>query len=54
MQWLSDGFSFKREDRNEKDIWIYLIDYSKENNNSYNGPMAIKLIQKMNAMITLS
>lgn len=35
MQWLSDGFSFKREDRNQKDIWVYLIDYSKENNNTY-------------------
>ncbi|SDQ23608.1 type I restriction endonuclease subunit R [Flagellimonas zhangzhouensis] len=35
MQWLSDGFSFKREDRNQKDIWIYLIDYSEINNNTY-------------------
>lgn len=35
MRWLSDGFSFKREDRNQKDIWIYLIDYSNKNNNSY-------------------
>lgn len=35
MRWLADGFSFKREDRNNKDIWIYLIDYSKDNKNSY-------------------
>lgn len=35
MQWLSDGFSFKRDDPNSKDIWIYLIDYSIQNNNSY-------------------
>ena len=35
MQWLSDGFSFKREDRNQKDIWIYLIDYTEANNNTY-------------------
>ncbi len=34
-QWLSDGFNFKREDRNQKDIWVYLIDYSKENSNIY-------------------
>lgn len=35
MRWLADGFSFKREDRNNKDIWVYLIDYSKENKNTY-------------------
>ncbi|WP_339624649.1 type I restriction endonuclease subunit R [uncultured Winogradskyella sp.] len=35
MQWLADGFTFKREDRNQKDIWIYLIDYSEANNNTY-------------------
>lgn len=35
MQWLSDGFSFKREDRNQKDIWIYLIDYTEANQNIY-------------------
>lgn len=35
MQWLADGFTFKREDPSNKDIWIYLIDYSKQNKNSY-------------------
>ena len=35
MQMISDGFSLKREDRSQKDIWIYLIDYSKNNNNTY-------------------
>ena len=35
MQMLSDGFSLKREDRSQKDIWIYLIDYSAENRNTY-------------------
>src|SRR5690554_384817 len=35
MKKLSDGFAFKREDRNQKDIWIYLIDYSSKNNNTY-------------------
>lgn len=35
MRWLADGFSFKREDRNNKDIWVYLIDYSKDNKNTY-------------------
>jgi len=35
MRMLSDGFALKREDRNQKDIWIYLIDYSEKNNNTY-------------------
>ncbi|MDT0678482.1 type I restriction endonuclease subunit R [Autumnicola musiva] len=35
MQMLSDGFSLKREDRSQKDIWIYFIDYSAENRNTY-------------------
>lgn len=35
MRMLADGFPLKREDRSQKDIWIYLIDYSKENQNSY-------------------
>src|SRR5690625_562063 len=28
MRWLSDGFILKREDRNQKDIWVSLIDYA--------------------------
>jgi type I restriction enzyme R subunit len=28
LRWLSDGFIFKREDRNQKDIHIELIDYN--------------------------
>ena len=35
MKLISDGFALKREDRSQKDIWIYLIDYSEKNNNSY-------------------
>jgi len=35
MKVISDGFAFKREDRSKKDIWIYLIDYSEVNNNTY-------------------
>jgi len=34
MKWLSDGFAFKREDRSQKDLWIYLIDYSDRDNNN--------------------
>lgn len=35
MKYISDGFAFKREDRSKKDIWIYLIDYSENNSNTY-------------------
>lgn len=35
MKLVADGFSFKREDRSQKDIWIYLIDYSESNQNNY-------------------
>ncbi len=35
LKMLADGFALKREDRNQKDIWIYLIDYSAENKNKY-------------------
>jgi type I restriction enzyme R subunit len=28
MRWLSDGFILKREDRNQKDIHVELIDYN--------------------------
>lgn len=35
MSKLSNGFTFKREDRSQKDIWVYLIDFSKKNNNIY-------------------
>ena len=35
MKLISDGFVFKREDPNAKDLWVYLIDYSAKNNNIY-------------------
>lgn len=35
MKLVSDGFLLIREDRNKKDIWIYLIDYAEVNNNNY-------------------
>ena len=35
MKMISDGFALKREDRSQKDIWIYLIDYSESNKNNY-------------------
>lgn len=35
MKLISDGFTLKREDPNQKDIWIYLIDFSDKDNNNY-------------------
>ena len=35
MKLISDGFALKREDRSQKDIWVYLIDYHESNNNTY-------------------
>lgn len=35
MTLIRDGFSLKREDPKNKDVWIYLIDYSVKNNNIY-------------------
>ena len=34
-QWLSDGFLLKREDPNKKDLYIQLLDYSEQNQNTY-------------------
>jgi len=35
MKLVSDGFLLKREDRNQKDLYIQLIDYSAADNNRY-------------------
>ncbi len=35
MKKVSDGFLLKREDRNQKDLYIQLIDYSATDNNLY-------------------
>jgi len=35
MKIVSDGFLLKREDRNKKDLYIHLIDYSEADNNNY-------------------
>jgi type I restriction enzyme R subunit len=44
MKMVSDGFLLKREDRNQKDVYIQLIDYSEQDNNSYRivNQLAIK------------
>jgi type I restriction enzyme R subunit len=35
LKMLSDGCPLKREDRKRKDIWVYLIDYTEQDNNIY-------------------
>jgi len=35
MKLLSDGFAFKREDRSQKDIWIYLINFEQAASNTF-------------------
>lgn len=35
MKMLSDGFAFKREDRSQKDIWVYLIDFEDPATNNF-------------------
>lgn len=35
LKLISDGFNLKREDRSQKDIWVYLIDFEKVENNTY-------------------
>ena len=35
MRMLSDGFILKREDPNQKDMYINLVDYSETDNNIY-------------------
>lgn len=44
MKMVSDGFLLKREDRNQKDFYVQLIDYSEKDNNSYKivNQLAIK------------
>lgn len=44
MKMVSDGFLLKREDRLKKDIYIQLIDYSEQDNNTYKivNQLAIK------------
>ncbi len=34
MKLLADGFVFKREDPNAKDLWIYLVDYPNKQNHA--------------------
>lgn len=48
MEMLSDGFALKRENRDEKDIWIYLIDHSSKNQNIYKFVNQLEIIGTTN------
>lgn len=47
MRWLSDGFLFKREDRNQKDILIELIDFNGINDSSTNDCNIYKFVNQL-------
>ena len=47
MRWLSDGFLFKREDRNQKDILIELIDFNGINDSSINDCNIFKFVNQL-------
>lgn len=47
MRWLSDGFLFKREDRNQKDILIELIDFDGINNPSSSDCNMYKFVNQL-------
>jgi type I restriction enzyme R subunit len=48
MEMLSDGFALKRENRDAKDIWIYLIDHSSKNQNIYKFVNQLEIIGTTN------
>jgi type I restriction enzyme R subunit len=44
LKWVSDGFALKREDRTKKDIWVYLLDYSIKDHNTYRFVTQMEII----------
>lgn len=46
MKMVADGFAFKREDPNKKDIWIYLIDFTEANQNTYKFVNQLEIVGK--------
>jgi type I restriction enzyme R subunit len=47
MRWLSDGFLLKREDRNQKDVLIELIDFNNVNDSSRNDCNIYKFVNQL-------
>ncbi|NJB83133.1 type I restriction endonuclease subunit R [Wenyingzhuangia aestuarii] len=46
MKMVADGFAFKREDPNKKDVWIYLIDFTEANQNTYKFVNQLEIVGK--------
>lgn len=44
MKWVADGFPLKRDDRNKKDLYINLIDYSKTDTNCYKVVTQLEIV----------
>lgn len=47
MRWLSDGFLFKRENRNQKDVLIELVDYENINDASISDCNIYKFVNQL-------
>ena len=45
MSWLSNGFILKREDRDQKDIYIQLVDFSSDDKNIYKIVTQLEIIE---------
>ena len=45
MDWISNGFTFKREDYTKKDVHIQLIDFSEKDNNTYRFVNQLPIVQ---------
>jgi type I restriction enzyme R subunit len=43
-RFLSDGFSLKREDRSQKDIWVYLVDFETIENNNFKFVTQLEIV----------
>lgn len=45
MDWISNGFVFKRDDHSKKDIFIRLINFSEKDNNTYRFVNQLRIVQ---------
>ncbi len=45
MSWLSNGFILKRENRDQKDIYIQLVDFSSDDKNIYKFVTQLEIIE---------
>lgn len=45
MDWISNGFVFKREDHTKKDVFISLVDFSDKDKNTYRFVNQLRIVQ---------